>query len=133
MLQDCNLETLIQRGQYVATTAIGYFASAYLGWLGLSYRGALKKIWILTYTPAHWLLLSLAAWCAALELITRPYFWKKTEHGLDKVSRRDITVRALLGLERHLSELKRSGELPQIWDDVKDSAVNRPRLPRVAA
>ena len=131
--QDCDLETLIQRGQYVATAATGYFASAYLGWLGLSYRGALKKIWILTYTPAHWLLLSLAAWYAALELITRPYFWKKTEHGLDKVSRRDITVRALLGLERHLSELKRSGELPQIWDDVKDSAVNRPRLPRVAA
>ena len=24
MLQDCNLETLIQRGQYVATAAIGY-------------------------------------------------------------------------------------------------------------
>ena len=85
------------------------------------------------YTPAHWLLLSLAAWCAALELITRPYFWKKTEHGLDKASRRDITTRALLGLERHLTELKRSGELPQIWDDVKDSAVNRRRLPRAAA
>lgn len=131
--QDCNLDTLIQRGHYVATTAIGYCTSAYLGWLGLSYRGALKKTWILMYTPAHWLLLSLAAWWAALELITRPYFWKKTEHGLDKASRRDITTRALLGLERHLTELKRSGELPQIWDDVKDSAVNRRPLPRAAA
>jgi len=131
--QDCNPETVLQTGHYVATAGIGYCTSAYLGWLGLSYRGAVKKLWILMCTPAHWLLLSLAAWCAALELITRPYFWKKTEHGLDKASRREITTRALLGLERHLTELKRSGELPQIWDDVKDTAVNRRPLPRVAA
>ena len=44
--QDCNPETALQTGHYVATAGIGYCTSAYLGWLGLSYRGAVKKLWI---------------------------------------------------------------------------------------
>jgi len=114
------------------TAAPGYSVSASLGWLGLSHRRILKKFGILICTPAHWLLLSLAAWRAAIELTTRPHFWKKTEHGLDLGSRRDITTRALLGLENHLSELKRSGQLPQIWDEARGSALDRRRIPRVA-
>jgi hypothetical protein len=62
----------------------------------------------------HWLLLSLAAWSAALELMRKPYFWKKTEHGVDKTSRQEGRIRALLELERYLDQLKRAGQLAPI-------------------
>jgi cellulose synthase/poly-beta-1,6-N-acetylglucosamine synthase-like glycosyltransferase len=97
----------------LVTAAIGYSVSAFLGWLGLSNRSVLKKICILAWTPVHWLLLSLAPWCAAYQIVVAPYFWKKTEHGLDKASRQQSITCSLLELERHLTDLIRRGELPQ--------------------
>src|SRR5262245_39675651 len=66
------------------------------------------------YTPIHWLLLSLAAWRGAWELIWKPFRWRKTEHGLDDESRHERTTRSLLQLERLVSGLIRRGELSQI-------------------
>jgi hypothetical protein len=37
--------------------------------------------------PVYWLLLSIAAWRALLQLIRDPYVWEKTEHGLARSSR----------------------------------------------
>jgi hypothetical protein len=37
--------------------------------------------------PAHWALLSVAAWRALWQLIVDPYRWDKTEHGLARTSR----------------------------------------------
>jgi cellulose synthase/poly-beta-1,6-N-acetylglucosamine synthase-like glycosyltransferase len=93
---------------------ICYGSTAALGWVGLRNRGVARKACVFG-TPWHWLLLSFAAWSAACELIHAPYHWKKTEHGVDKSFRRDRTIRALLGLERHLSELETSSRLPPIW------------------
>ena len=116
-----HLVTLLSQGSDEATffrvvlclmTAVpGYFISALLCWLGLSRRRIPRKFGILIFTPVHWLLLSVAAWRAAIELTIRPHFWQKTEHGFDLGSRRDIAIRALLGLEHHIRELKRSGQL----------------------
>jgi len=44
----------------------------------------------------------------------KPYFWKKTEHGVDKTSRQEGRIRALLELERYLDQLKRAGQLAPI-------------------
>lgn len=33
-------------------------------------------------TPVYWMLMSVAAYKAAWQLITRPFYWEKTEHGL---------------------------------------------------
>jgi glycosyltransferase XagB len=118
---------------YFVTAAFGYFTSATFGWCGLRHRGVRKKIQILSWTPIHWLLLSLAAWRAAFEIIGKPHFWNKTEHELDKVAWLESTIRPLLILERHFTELKRNGELPQIWNDLTDSAVDRRLHPRAAA
>ena len=130
--QGCDWAIFIQIALCLVIAATGYSVSAWLGWRGLSYRRTPRKVRVLIWTPIHWLLLSLAAWCAAFELIARPYFWKKTEHGLDRTSRQESTIRSLLELERHLTRLERSGRLPQIWNDAKDSAANRRRLPRAA-
>ena len=69
------------------TIAAGYIASGFLGLLGLQRRGLLRSGWVLLTIPAHWLLLSLAAWRALYQLARDPYRWEKTEHGLAKTSR----------------------------------------------
>jgi hypothetical protein len=74
----------------------------------------LQKASVLVLTPVHWLLLSAAAWCAAWELIFSPFRWRKTEHGLDKAARENERIRSLLELERHLTDLQRRGQLPEI-------------------
>ena len=65
----------------------GYFASALLAGVGLARRGLLAHASVLMFMPAHWLLLSLAAWRALYQLIREPYRWEKTEHGLARTSR----------------------------------------------
>ena len=32
--------------------------------------------------PAYWIMMSIAAWLALFQLIKRPSFWEKTDHGL---------------------------------------------------
>ena len=34
--------------------------------------------------PFYWVLISVGAWKGALQLITKPFYWEKTIHGLDK-------------------------------------------------
>ncbi len=54
---------------HLSVAAIGHAAAASLGYFGLSHRGVPNKALILIWTPFHWLLLSVAAWMAARELI----------------------------------------------------------------
>lgn len=100
---------------YGVAVVAGYLTSAFLGWLGLLRRGLQSTAWVLLLTPLHWLLLSLAAWRALYQLIAAPYAWEKTEHGLAKSSRRVVNLtQSLLALERHLSALKETNELPML-------------------
>jgi hypothetical protein len=117
---------------YLGVAALGYCVSAFFAIIGLWRRGLLAMAPVLLLTPVHWVLLSFAAGWSACELVWNPYFWNKTEHGLDKPAQPNKITRSLLELERHLTDLKRRGELPQIWDDAKGNAVNRRRLPRAA-
>ena len=114
---------------YGSSVVIGYLTSAFLGWLGLARRGLLATAWVLLLTPLHWLLLSLAAWRALYQLIVAPYAWEKTEHGLAKNSRLATgMIRSLLELERYLTGLKASGQLPPLAREARHSAG--PRWPR---
>jgi hypothetical protein len=84
--------------------------------------------------PLHWLLLSLAAWRGLYQLVVSPYAWEKTEHGLAKNSRlaADMT-RSLLELERHLTGLTQTGDLPTLANRATNTSAVRPPLPRAAA
>ncbi len=129
-----SLAVTVLAALYGTSVVIGYLTSAFLGWLGLMRRGLLSTAWVLLLTPLHWLLLSLAAWRAFYQLIVAPYAWEKTEHGLAKSSRLNATTtRSLLELERHLSDLERSGNLPAMSERTKDTSSNPRRLPRAAA
>jgi cellulose synthase/poly-beta-1,6-N-acetylglucosamine synthase-like glycosyltransferase len=72
-----------------AALVSGYLISATLGLIGLGRRGLLGCAWALLFMPIYWLLLSLAAWRALLQLLRKPYLWEKTEHGLARTSRLD--------------------------------------------
>jgi hypothetical protein len=132
-LQDRDWAVVAELAHYLVIAAAGYSMTAYLGWRGLSYRGERDRFRTLIWTPVHWLLLSLAAWRATLELITKPYFWKKTEHGLDQDSRQKYKTLSLLELQRHINALDRNGRLPQIRDTTRDSAAARRQPPLAAA
>jgi hypothetical protein len=95
---------------------------------------------VLLLMPLHWLLLSLAAWRALVQLVVAPYAWEKTEHGLAKSSRlAGAMTQALLALERNLTRLKASGQLPPLpnesgigahrrrWQD-RQPPLNRPAM-----
>jgi cellulose synthase/poly-beta-1,6-N-acetylglucosamine synthase-like glycosyltransferase len=83
---------------YGIALGAGYFTSIFVGIRGLKRRGLLRVAWWLALVPLHWLLLSLAAWRALLQLLRDPQRWEKTEHGLARTSRRaGLTSRAAPG------------------------------------
>jgi len=64
-----------------------------LGWrpMGRNERQRVGSRW--RQVPAYWMLMSLAAWKAAIELRRKPFFWNKTPHK-PSTSRQSATVHA---------------------------------------
>jgi cellulose synthase/poly-beta-1,6-N-acetylglucosamine synthase-like glycosyltransferase len=124
------VEGSIDAGLCGISVVAGYGPSVALAWRGLSFRGVPDKLRILAWTPLHWLLLSGAAWWAAIELTHAPFRWNKTEHGLD---RPPGIAPTLVELSRRVAGLQRRGELPQIWIGPTYNVAGRRRLPRASA
>ncbi len=58
-------------------------------------RGWYRLVPYALTAPLYWLLLSLAAWRAAIELFTHPFHWHKTRHGVTRFSPRARQSRAV--------------------------------------
>jgi hypothetical protein len=69
-----------------ANLIFGYGAALAKGWVGL-WRRPMPGIsaWLI-FTPFYWMLTTLALIAAVFDLMIRPHFWAKTEHGLSEVS-----------------------------------------------
>ncbi|QTL02830.1 glycosyltransferase [Aquabacter sp. L1I39] len=63
---------------------LGYGVMAASTILGARRRRMVAHLWVLPFVPLYWLLQSLATWRAVHGLVTAPYHWDKTEHGLSK-------------------------------------------------
>jgi hypothetical protein len=50
--------------------------------------GQPKLVLAATISPAYWVMMSVAAIKAAVQLLVSPTFWEKTAHGLDRPPRR---------------------------------------------
>lgn len=72
---------------YGTTLIAGYLTSSALGLMGLFQRRLLGSAWVMVLMPVHWILLSIAAWRALLQLLRDPFRWEKTEHGVAQTSR----------------------------------------------
>ncbi|WP_051356962.1 glycosyltransferase [Azorhizobium doebereinerae] len=64
--------------------AVGYLAAGLCCGLGLRRRGRLALAPVLLGLPLYWLFQSAAAWRAVVQLVVRPHWWDKTEHGLGR-------------------------------------------------
>ncbi|NRQ48280.1 glycosyltransferase [Aeromicrobium sp. YC3-14] len=62
---------------------IGNFVFVYLNVAGSMQRGYFELTKSALLTPLYWGLMSWAAWKGFIQLFTNPFYWEKTEHGLD--------------------------------------------------
>lgn len=67
----------------VASIALGWFALRSRGLNGWGPFGLSKDLMLI---PIYWLLISLAAYRAIWQAVTRPFYWEKTEHGLHRAN-----------------------------------------------
>lgn len=67
---------------YLTMYLVGAPLSVYLGLIVLQHLGKPHLWWAAILVPLYWVLQSIAAMKAILQLVTRPHFWEKTVHGL---------------------------------------------------
>jgi glycosyltransferase XagB len=69
---------------YIGTIALyfGNFAFIYINVAGALRREYHSLVKYTLLTPIYWALMSIAAWKALYQLIFRPSYWEKTDHGL---------------------------------------------------
>jgi cellulose synthase/poly-beta-1,6-N-acetylglucosamine synthase-like glycosyltransferase len=65
-----------------ASLLLGNAALIYLNMLCVLRRGWLELVPAALGTPVYWALISVAGYRAAAQLITRPFYWEKTDHGV---------------------------------------------------
>ncbi|MFN4353460.1 glycosyltransferase family 2 protein [Parvibaculum sp.] len=63
----------------------GYSVAVAAGIAAVAVRGMPALLNQAVMMPAYWLLISLAAYKAIWQLLTRPFHWEKTEHGLSRM------------------------------------------------
>ncbi len=73
----------IQLGILIA----GYGSAFVISTLGLTRLGLGHLITYQFLLPVYWIMNSVAAALAVYELLTRPYFWAKTKHGVTRLAR----------------------------------------------
>lgn len=64
-----------------ANLVFGYSAALACAAVGLYRRPMPGLAWHLALTPVYWLMSAFAFVLAAIDLVRRPHFWAKTEHG----------------------------------------------------
>jgi cellulose synthase/poly-beta-1,6-N-acetylglucosamine synthase-like glycosyltransferase len=66
---------------------VGNFVFIYLNLAASFRRGYYELGRYALLTPIYWLMMSLAAWRALWQLVTHPFYWEKTVHGLNAALR----------------------------------------------
>jgi cellulose synthase/poly-beta-1,6-N-acetylglucosamine synthase-like glycosyltransferase len=61
---------------------VGNFVFIYCSMAAILARQSYSLLRYALISPLYWLLMSVAAWKALGQLITRPHYWEKTQHGL---------------------------------------------------
>jgi hypothetical protein len=78
----CDLGAGVVHVLWVANAGVGLVSMMFPLVLALRRRG-LGRWWaVLWLTPLRWMLLTLASWCAVVDLWRRPFHWGTTRHGL---------------------------------------------------
>ena len=62
---------------------IGNLVLIYANIVGTIHRVVLRLVQHALFSPIYWGFMSIAAWKGFWQLIVNPFYWEKTEHGLD--------------------------------------------------
>lgn len=71
----------------------GYASAITAALIGLKRFGRLKLGWAQVLLPLYWILTSVAAARAAVQLVTHPFVWEKTRHARTRLERRRFSAR----------------------------------------
>ena len=66
----------------IVSMVLGNFVFAYYLVTGCVLLGNHRNAKWMLAAPLYWLLMSVAAWKAAVQVVARPHYWEKTRHGL---------------------------------------------------
>ncbi|WP_051661191.1 glycosyltransferase [Bosea sp. 117] len=125
----------VANGIGVAVFVVGY-GSAAIFTIASMRRRHLPGLWrVLPLVPIYWLMLSLAAWRALLQLVRAPYRWEKTTHGLARTSRRGLGGLAAEA-SNHGGTSRRMvprAPVPAVAGPLRDSDADRPPPRRAGA
>jgi cellulose synthase/poly-beta-1,6-N-acetylglucosamine synthase-like glycosyltransferase len=72
------------------TLFLANFLFVILNVLACPRRGLAGLLPAALISPIYWVLISVAAWKGALQLLIRPFYWEKTQHGLTRRSASEI-------------------------------------------
>jgi glycosyltransferase XagB len=78
----------------VVALVFGNFLYLYYYMIGNAKRGNYELIKFAFFVPFYWILMSAAAIVAGYKLITQPFYWSKTKHGLHLENPQAITIPA---------------------------------------
>jgi cellulose synthase/poly-beta-1,6-N-acetylglucosamine synthase-like glycosyltransferase len=67
-------------GLDAANILLGYSGFLLLGWRTLRAHERAEFWKVVMFTPVYWMMMSVAAWRAVLQLRSQPHLWEKTEH-----------------------------------------------------
>lgn len=70
----------------ICNVTVGYLAVMALSLIAVLQQGKRLAMHVV-FIPAYWLLISLAAYRALGQLLTQPFHWEKTEHGVSRMPR----------------------------------------------
>ena len=76
---------------WVSALFLGTASILWLSLIGMKRRKLLNLWPWLALLPVYYLLSSVAAWLSLYDFFLSPYYWYKTEHGLAKTSRTDLS------------------------------------------
>ena len=68
----------------LANLLLGNFLGIYLNMIAIFLRRNYALMPYAVLNPFYWLLHSIAAYKAAWQLFTRPFYWEKTVHGISR-------------------------------------------------
>jgi cellulose synthase/poly-beta-1,6-N-acetylglucosamine synthase-like glycosyltransferase len=71
----------------IACFSFGNFAIAYLTLINCRLMKQVQLVWAALTVPVYWVMMSIAASKALIQLMLAPNFWEKTAHGLDQLDR----------------------------------------------
>ncbi|CCH54139.1 hypothetical protein BN8_03283 [Fibrisoma limi BUZ 3] len=73
---------------YISTfnLIVGNILMIYINMLAVFKRRFYELIWFSLVNPLYWLMHSIAAYKGLWQLITKPFYWEKTNHGLSKTN-----------------------------------------------